>query len=126
MGPPIPPVAFVVEDDELIGQLLVFILEREGFKVEWKTNGKDADRFILRNEAPKIVLLDVNLPDIDGYGLLRIIRALPSWRFVPVLMLTASSQPKDVTKAIFDGANDYLLKPFHPAELVKRVHTLCG
>jgi DNA-binding response OmpR family regulator len=125
LGPPVAPVAFVVEDDESIGYLLAFILEREGFKVEWKTNGKDADRFILRNEAPRIVLLDVNLPDIDGYGLLRIIRAHPAWQLVPVLMLTALSQPRDVAKAISDGADDYLLKPFHPAELAKRVHKLC-
>ena len=119
-----PPLALVVEDEETTGYLLVFILEREGFKVEWKKNGRDADRFIHRSEAPHIVLLDISLPDMDGYGLLGLIRARPAWQHVPVLMLTSLSEAKYVAKAVARGANDYLLKPFHPAELVKRVHKL--
>lgn len=120
-----PLIALVVEDEEIIGSLLVFILERQGFKVEWKKNGRNADRFIHHNEAPTIVLLDIDLPDIDGYGLLGLIRARPSWRQTPVIMLTAMSEAKDVAKAVSCGADDYLLKPFNPADLIKRVHKLC-
>ena len=119
------PLVLVIEDEETVGHLIVFILKREGFKVEWKKNGKDADHFIYCNDAPALVLLDINLPDTDGYELLGVIRARPSWQQTPVLMLTAMSQASDVTKAVASGADDYLLKPFHPAELIKRVHKLC-
>lgn len=124
IAPADSPLALVVEDEQTVGYLLVFILEREGFKVEWKKNGRDADRFIHCNEAPQIVLLDITLPDIDGYGLLGRIRARPSWQHAPVLMLTSMSEAKYVAEAVARGANDYMLKPFHPTELVKRVHKL--
>ena len=75
-----PPLVLVIEDEETVGHLIVFMLEREGFKVEWKKNGKDADHFIHHNDAPTLVLLDINLPDIDGYGLLGLIRARTSWQ----------------------------------------------
>ena len=120
-----PPLVLVIEDEETVGHLIVFMLKREGFKVEWKKNGRDADRFIHHSDAPTLVLLDINLPDIDGYGLLGLIRARPSWQQTPVIMLTAMSEAKDVAKAVARGADDYLLKPFHPAELIKRVHKLC-
>ena len=121
-----PPLVLVVEDEEAIGHLIVFMLKREGFKVEWKKNGNDADHFIHYNDAPTLVLLDINLPDIDGYGLLGLIRARISWQQTPVIMLTAMSQANDVAKAVASGADDYLLKPFLPAELIKRVHKLCS
>lgn len=118
------PLALIIEDEETVGYLLAFILEREGFKVEWKKNGRDADHFIHCGETPHIVLLDISLPDIDGYGLLDRIRDRLAWEHVPVLMLTSMSEAKYVVKAMACGANDYLLKPFHPAELLKRVHKL--
>lgn len=123
-APADPPLALIIEDEQTVGYLLVFILEREGFKVEWKKNGRDADHFIHCGETPQIVLLDISLPDIDGYGLLDRIRDRPSWQHVPVLMLTSMSETKYVVKAVARGANDYLLKPFHPTELLKRVHKL--
>jgi DNA-binding response OmpR family regulator len=121
-----PPRALVVEDDESISHLLVFILQGEGFKVDFKPDGKEADRYIHSQAPPNIVVLDINLPDIDGFGLLRLIRARPAWELTPILMLTSMSHADDVARAVAAGANDYLLKPFHPAELVRRVNKLCG
>lgn len=120
-----PPLVLVVEDEEIVGHLLVFLLTREGFKVEWKKNGRDADHFIHHNNAPTLVLLDINLPDIDGYGLLSLIRARASWQQTPVIMLTAMSEASDVARAVALGADNYLLKPFHPEELIRRVYKLC-
>ena len=116
---------FVVEDDPSIRQLLAFILESEDFEVCWESNGKSADNYISCHAPPKIVVLDISLPEMDGYGLLQRIRSHKRWKYTPVLMLTALSQAKDVNKAVESGANDYLLKPFHPEELIKRVRKLC-
>lgn len=119
-----PLSVLIIEDDESIGYLIGFVLEREGYKVDWKQGGYEAAAFIQRNAPPSVVLLDVNLPEVDGYGLLTIMRANPLWQQTPVLMLTSMSQAKDVAKAKAGGANDYLLKPFKPLELVSRVYKL--
>lgn len=109
----------VVEDDPSIG---VFILERDGYSVHWESLGQAAERYIHAPASPQSVVLDMNVSGIDGYGLLARIRDHAPWRCTPVLMLTALSQSKNV--AVAGGANDYLLKPFHPDELTRRLSRL--
>lgn len=113
--------ALVVEDDEQIAYLLRFILEREGFKVELCTEGRAAQQAIESMEPPALVTLDVMLPYVDGYQLLGMLREREGWAQVPVLMLTAKSQEKDIVRALDAGAADYLIKPFKPDELRARI-----
>lgn len=119
-----PKVALIVEDDEQIAYLLRFILEREGFKVESAADGRLANDLVMNGPTPALVLLDVMLPFIDGYQLLAAIRARKGWENVPVLMLTAKSQEKDIVRALDSGAADYMVKPFRPDELRSRIRRL--
>lgn len=114
----------VVEDDDQIAYLLRFILEREGFKVELAGDGRIAQQLLERIAPPSLVMLDVMLPYVDGYQLLSMVRARPGWERVPVLMLTAKSQEKDIVRALDSGAADYLVKPFKPDELRARIKRL--
>ena len=114
----------MVEDDEQIAHILRFILEREGFKVHAAPDGRTAQELIASLSPPAIVILDVMLPHADGFELLARIRAKPGWEAVPVVLLTARSQEKDIVRALDAGANDYLVKPFKPDEFRARVRRL--
>ena len=116
--------ALVVEDEEQIAYLLRFILSREGFVVEVVPDGRAAQALIASSPPPALVLLDVMLPFVDGYRLLSEIRARSEWHSVPVIMLTAKSQEKDIVRALDAGASDYMVKPFKPEELRARVKRL--
>lgn len=118
------PAALIVEDDDQISFLLKFILEREGFQVHLARDGKQAQQLIEKLPPPGVVTLDVMLPYADGFQLLGLIRARPEWAEVPVLMLTAKSQEKEVVRALDAGASDYVIKPFKPDELRARVRRL--
>jgi two-component system alkaline phosphatase synthesis response regulator PhoP len=116
--------ALVVEDDDQIVHILRFILEREGFEVSTALDGRAAQSLIASLAPPSLVTLDIMLPHTDGYELLARIRATPGWEAVPVVLLTALSQEKDVVRALDAGANDYLVKPFKPEEFRARVRRL--
>lgn len=116
--------ALVVEDDEHIGLLLKFMLERAGYQVTLCLDGRAAQAHIAANAAPAIVLLDVMLPFLDGYELLALVRAQAGWEQVPVIMLTAKTQERDMARALEAGANDYIVKPFQPHELLERLQRL--
>lgn len=117
-------IALVVEDEGQIAYLLRFILEREGFAVELAADGRAAQDFVERGIAPALVLLDVMLPFVDGYQLLASMRAREGWDEVPIIMLTAKSQEKDIVRALDSGAADYMIKPFKPDELRARIKRL--
>ena len=113
-----------VEDDEDLGRLLNFSREREGCRVTLYTDGRAAGERITGATVPALVVLDVMLPYVNGQQLLARIRESSAWKAVPVLMLTAKSAEADVVRAFDGGANDYLKKPFQPAELKARVRRL--
>jgi DNA-binding response OmpR family regulator len=106
----------IVEDEKKISDITKAYLEREGFRVRVAENGKDA--LALVREEPDIVVLDLMLPDMPGEELCRIIRESSD---VPIIMLTAKSGEEDRIKGLGIGADDYMVKPFSPRELVARV-----
>jgi DNA-binding response OmpR family regulator len=110
----------IVDDEPNIIELATLYLERDGFKVEGVATGKDA---LLRQESsnPDLIILDLMLPDIDGFEVCRQIRARAS---VPILMLTARKEDVDKIVGLELGADDYLTKPFNPRELVARVKAI--
>jgi DNA-binding response OmpR family regulator len=118
------PTALVVEDDGQIVHILRFILEREGFDVSTAADGRSAEALIGKLAPPALVTLDVMLPHMDGYELLARIRATAGWESVPVVLLTARTQEKDIVRALDAGASDYLVKPFKPDEFRARVRRL--
>ena len=122
-GKPARP-ALIVEDDDQICYILKFILEREGFTVDIARDGNAASELIGKLQPPAIVTLDVMLPHADGFALLKRIRGTPGWEAVPVILLTARSQEKDVVRGLEAGANDYMVKPFKADELRARIRRL--
>jgi len=117
--------ALVIEDDQIIVTLLEHMLSRQGYGVRTAVDGKQAIEFVeTLQEPPELVVLDVMLPYIDGFELLRKIRQHETWNNVPVIMLTAKGQEQSVVRALDDGANDYVVKPFRPRELLARIRRL--
>lgn len=119
-----PPSVLVVEDDAHISHLLKYLFEREKFTVHLAHDGREAKQIIEQNEPPDTVLLDIMLPFFDGFILIEMARAQPAWKNTPIIMLTAKAQEKDIVRALRAGANDYIVKPFQPAELLARVNRL--
>lgn len=107
----------VVEDEERMVRFIRLNLEYDGFQVSEALNGIEAIVKI-RNVLPDLILLDVMLPDIDGFEVLRMIREIST---VPVIMLTAKGEEDDRVRGLEMGADDYMTKPFSPRELVSRV-----
>ena len=107
----------VVDDEKAITDLVGIYLRNEGYSVTLSYTGADAAREILAQEFD-LAVLDIMLPDIDGFELLRTIRAEHTY---PVIMLTARDSQSDKIEGLSLGADDYVVKPFRPLELVARV-----
>lgn len=118
------PSVLVVEDDEHIAHLLRFMLERSQYRVDLARDGRAARQYIESRPVPRVVLLDMMLPYIDGFELVSLLRQQPGWQAVPVIMLTAKTQEQDIVRALDAGANDYIVKPFQPNELMARLRRL--
>jgi DNA-binding response OmpR family regulator len=110
----------VVEDDPSIGELLRVRLESVGYQVSWAKTGREAlDR--LFEIMPKLLLLDLGLPLIDGFEVLSHVRRHRVFADVPIVILTVRNDAEDVRRAISLGATDYLTKPFEAGALLKRL-----
>lgn len=115
----------IVEDEPHIVESLSFLLAREGFDVRAMDDGAAALR-ALEAEPPDVLVLDVMLPGLDGFELLRRLRAAPALKSLPVLMLTAKGQRRDREIAEAAGADRFMTKPFSNAELVAAVKALAA
>ncbi len=115
----------LVEDEEALRRVLKDLLEREGFTVFEAADGVKALDEIDR-AAPDIVVLDLNLPRLDGYGVLSHLRARPATVDLPVIVLTAKGDEDSEVRVFEYGASDYLTKPFRPRALSARLHALLG
>lgn len=113
----------VVDDDDTIGKILELVLEEQGFQVLVAHSGEEGLK-LASAHAPDMAILDVMLPGMDGYTLCRKLRAMPTTRLLPILMLTAQSETRDKLTGFDAGADDYVTKPFDPQELVLRVKAL--
>ena len=110
----------VVDDDKEIARLLRGYLEKAGFDVLVAHDGRTAVH-TLRREKPDLLVLDLMLPDMDGYDITRLVRQDETLRPMPIIMLTARVEDSDKIVGLELGADDYVTKPFNPAEVVARV-----
>jgi DNA-binding response OmpR family regulator len=113
----------VAEDDPLIARFVISNLEGAGFKTTLVGDG-DAALEAFSRKPFNVVILDINMPKTDGFGVLSQLRLRPESHRTPVLMLSARSQEHDIVRAFDLGADDYVTKPFNPLELVTRVRRL--
>jgi len=113
----------VVDDEPDITALVAYHLAKAGYRVSTAANGADALK-AAREERPDIVILDVMLPGVSGYDVLAELRRLEETRDVGVILLTARRDEPDRIRGLSLGADDYLTKPFSPAELALRVSAL--
>src|SRR5580693_5093293 len=112
-----PLKVLVCDDERHIVRLIQVNLERQGYEVVTAFDGKEGLEKI-RSEKPNLVVLDVMMPYMDGFEVLKTIRREPETENLPVIMLTAKAQDKDVFEGYHYGADMYLTKPFNPMELV--------
>lgn len=117
------PAILVVDDDPGIVRLVRSYLEQAGFKVQSAFDGATARRLI-RNERPDLVILDLMLPDDDGFEIARALRSDPATANLPIIMLTARVDDTDRIVGLELGADDYIVKPFNPREVVARVRAV--
>lgn len=110
----------VVDDEERMARFIHLNLEHDGFQVIEAYRGMKAIQ-AMRTEIPDLIILDVMMPDLDGFEVLKMIREVSS---VPVIMLTAKSEEDDRVRGLELGADDYITKPFSPRELVSRVRAV--
>ena len=114
----------VVDDDPNVQRMLEYTLKQEGYVVVIASDGAEAFR-LYGAGSPDLILLDVLLPKMDGYQVAEKIRAEESGsRHVPIIMLTAEREVEQKVRGLRAGADDYLIKPFHPAELLARIKSL--
>ena len=113
---------YIVEDEENIRSFVVINLKRAGYQTVEAGTGEEALEKLKQEPDVKVALLDVMLPGIDGFEVCRRIRAMDNK--IGIIMLTARSQEMDKVTGLMTGADDYVTKPFSPAELTARVDAL--
>jgi DNA-binding response OmpR family regulator len=118
-----PKTILVIDDQREFSLLVRRYLEQEGFEVIVAPDGTDGLR-IAENHRPDLVVLDLTMPDIDGLEVCSRLRADPRKQFLPILVLSARASAADRVLGLETGADDYLVKPFQPEELVARVKAL--
>lgn len=116
---------YVVDDEPDVVGLLQTVLQHEGFEVEFATDGRTALAGIL-GSPPDLIILDLMMPGLDGFELLKLVRMDPSCERVPVLIVSARTEQRDQLSSLQLGANAYLCKPFSPRDLVREVRELLG
>jgi two-component system phosphate regulon response regulator PhoB len=117
------PYILVVEDEAPLLEVLRYNLEKEGYLVDVAEDGAVALDKVQRN-TPDLIILDWMLPELSGVEVCRRLRAEPDTKEVPVIMLTARGEEADRLKGLASGADDYVVKPFSPAELLARVRAV--
>jgi DNA-binding response OmpR family regulator len=113
----------IVDDELSILVPLKFLLEKNEYEVLLAPSGKDAFDSIKKTK-PDLILLDIMLPDLDGYEIFQIIRKNHDWDDIKVIYLTAKNRDIDIAKGLNLGVDAYITKPFSNAELIEKVHSL--
>ena len=110
----------VVDDEARVREMIEFRLRQFGYEVLQASNGRDA-LAVASREKPDLVLLGVMMPELDGFQVCGRLKQDEATRDIPVVMLTAKAEAKDVTRAFNSGAVDYVVKPYDPAVLQQKV-----
>ena len=113
----------VVEDDKSLLPMITYNIEKNGFQVSSATNGEDA-LLLIKEETPSLAIFDWMIPEPSGLELCKIVRRKPETSNLPIIILTAKEEEEDRVRGLDCGADDYITKPFSPAELIARIKAL--
>ena len=113
----------VVEDDKSLLPMITYNIEKNGFQVKSATNGEDA-LLLIKEEIPSLAIFDWMIPEPNGLELCKILRRKQETSNLPIIMLTAKEEEEDRIRGLEYGADDYISKPFSPAELIARIKAL--
>ena len=120
------PTLLVIDDDEDLQKLIRYYFKMEGYATRSALNGADIVNALREPPPPDVILLDVNLPDANGFDILVRMRQHPALRSVPVVMLTAEATREAVLKGLQGGADGYITKPFEQDQLISAVKAVLG
>lgn len=112
-----------VEDDVELAKVLPMRLRQEGYQVSVAGNGTQAVQDA-RETKPDLILLDIMLPEMDGYRVCSLLKRDDRYKSIPILVLSARTQASDVRKGMASGADGYIVKPFKPEELLSKIKEL--
>jgi len=115
------PLLLLVEDEQDTADLVTLIMRERGYQVSHASDGSAALEKIALMPPPSLVLLDIQLPHVDGITILETIRATPDWKNVPVIMLTGVADQEKIHKVRALSVQDYVLKPFRRETLLRSV-----
>lgn len=115
----------VAEDERDIRDLIAFTLRFAGHEVMTAVNGEELYQMALA-EVPELILTDVRMPKMTGYEACKLIKAEPTLQHIPIVFLSAKGQESEVQTGLSAGADEYLLKPFAPDQLTKKVGEILG
>ena len=113
----------IVDDEPIILKVLSLVFKKEGYSVETSMDGKEGMRKI-KELRPKVVMLDVMLPEKSGFDICSEVKADPEFKDIYIILLTARGQESDIEKGYSIGADDYIVKPFDLLDVVKRIKEL--
>ncbi|MFZ5516247.1 MAG: response regulator transcription factor [Candidatus Zhuqueibacterota bacterium] len=113
----------IVDDDQSMRRLLEYNLGKK-FDVTTAEDGQQALDLICDGNKPDLIVADINMPKVDGYGFIQSLHARKGYSHIPVIFLTAKAQSTDRIKGLKLGAEDYVVKPFNPEELVIRIENI--
>jgi two-component system chemotaxis response regulator CheY len=107
-----------VDDSASIRQMVNFVLKQEGYEVVEAVDGRDALQKLSAGQKVDMIITDLNMPNLDGIGMIKGARALPACKFIPIVMLTTESQDNKKQEGKLAGASGWIVKPFKPEQLV--------
>ena len=116
----------VVDDMKPMRNILNFSLRKVGYEVRTASTGYEALKYAFDENPLDMILLDINMPGMDGYETFRKLRKSEATKHIPIIFLTAEGQKRDILKGIEAGVNDYVVKPFKFAALHKKIEKLIG
>jgi len=116
-------IILVAEDDVMLSEISKFRLESLGYDVIIAENGKEG-AFKAMSEKPDLMLVDIMMPEVSGIEMIKIVRANSDLKDVPIIVVSALGRNEDIEAAMKAGANDYVVKPYSSADLVKRIANL--
>lgn len=116
----------VIDDSKTIRNLVAFVLKSEGYKISTAEDGLDGIEKLYNIDAVDLIIVDVNMPRMDGFTFIRTVRTQDAYKDIPIIVLSTEGQEKDIQKGMSLGANLYMVKPAQPEKMVRNIKMLLG